>query len=120
MWSLYVCGQHCTGGRLRLELQTKLEVVQAYAMRWRIKFNSRKSKIMVVGRRSWKLGVVIMEIMEEVEVFKHLVCGLIGNYEVKSTELLEDKKRCRMVSDEGCVMCDRGGCGSFPLGLWKI
>ena len=22
-----------------------------------------------------------------------------------------------MVSDEWCVMCDRGGCGSFPGGL---
>ena len=25
-----------------------------------------------------------------------------------SAGLLEDKKRCRMVSDERCVMCDRG------------
>ena len=28
-----------------------LEVVQAYVMRWWMKFNSRKSKIMVVGKR---------------------------------------------------------------------
>ena len=44
-----------------------------YVMRWWRKFNSRKSKIMVVGKReggtSWKIGE---EIMEEVEEFKYL------------------------------------------------
>ena len=35
----------------RMELQTMLEVVQAHVMRWRVVFNSRKSKIMVVGKR---------------------------------------------------------------------
>ena len=49
-----------------------LEVVQAYVMRWRMKFNGR-SKIMVVGKReggmSWKIGE---EVMEEVEEFKYL------------------------------------------------
>ena len=43
---------------LGMELPTMLEVVQAYVMRWRMKFNSRKSKIMVVWKReggtSWK------------------------------------------------------------------
>ena len=43
-----------------MELQTMLEGVQAYVMRWRMKLNSRKSKIMVVGKReggtSWKIG----------------------------------------------------------------
>ena len=56
-----------------MELQTMLEVVQAYVMRWRMKFNSRKSKIMVVGMKesgtSWKVGE---EIMEEVEEFMYL------------------------------------------------
>ena len=56
-----------------MELQTMLEVVQAYVMRWRMKFNSRKSKIMEVGKReggtSCKIGE---EIMEEVEEFKYL------------------------------------------------
>ena len=33
-----------------MELQTMLEVVQEYVMRWRMKFYSRKSKIMVVGK----------------------------------------------------------------------
>ena len=36
---------------MEMELQTMLEVVQAYVIRWRIKFNSRKSKIVVVGKR---------------------------------------------------------------------
>ncbi len=48
-----------------MELQTMLEVVQLYVMKWRMKFNSRKSKIMVVGKRvggtSWKIGEEIME-----------------------------------------------------------
>ena len=47
-----------------MELQTMLEVVQAYVMRWRMKFNSRKCKIVVVGKRegmSWKIGEEIME-----------------------------------------------------------
>ena len=35
---------------MEMELQTMLEVVQAYVMRWRMKLNSRKSKIVVVGR----------------------------------------------------------------------
>ena len=59
--------------RLGMDLQTMLKVVQAYAMRWRMKFNSRKSTIMLVGKResgmSWKIGE---EIMEEVEEFKYL------------------------------------------------
>ena len=56
-----------------MELQTMLEVVQACVIRWRIKFNSKKSKIMLVGKReggtSWKIGE---EAMEEVEEFKYL------------------------------------------------
>ena len=56
-----------------MELQTMLEVIQAYVMRWRMKCNRRKSKIIVVGKReggtSWKIGE---EIMEEVEEFKYL------------------------------------------------
>ena len=50
-----------------------LEVVQAYGIRWRMKFSSKKSKIMLVGNRqggtSWKIGE---EAMEEVEEFKYL------------------------------------------------
>ena len=94
MWGSYVCGRHCVGvefyvcGPLRvkleehwcgalmyaddivlgvdsgMELQNMLEVVQAYVMSWRMKFNRRKSKIMVVGKReggmSWKIGEEIM------------------------------------------------------------
>ena len=56
-----------------IEMQTTLEMVQACVMRWKMRFNSRKSKIMVVGKRKgrmiWKIGE---EIMEEVEEFKYL------------------------------------------------
>ena len=48
-------------------------------------FNSKKSKIMLVGKRkggtSWKIS---RETMEEVVEFRYLVCGLKGNYEVLS------------------------------------
>ena len=48
-----------------MELQTMLEVVQVYVMRWRMKFYSRKNKIMVVGKRasgtSWNIDEEIME-----------------------------------------------------------
>ena len=40
-----------------------------------------------------------------------------------SSGLLENKERCsRMFSDQRCVICDRsrGGCGSFPGGLWGL
>ena len=58
----------------RMELQTMLEVVQAlYVMRWRMKFNCRKSKTMVLEKKeggvSWKIGE---EIMEEIGEFKYL------------------------------------------------
>ena len=50
-----------------------LVVVQAYVMRWRMKFNSRKSKIIIVGKRdsgtSWKIGE---NIIEEIGEFKYL------------------------------------------------
>ena len=43
-----------------MELQTMLEVVQAYAMRWRMKFNS-KMIMVIVGKREggkiWKIDV---------------------------------------------------------------
>ena len=68
-----------------MELQTMLVVVQACLMRWRMKFNSRKSKIMVMGKRksgmSWKIGEEIMEEVEECTCG----CGLVENYEVMST-----------------------------------
>ena len=50
------------------ELQAMLDVVEAYVSKWRMKFNSRKSKVMVVGKRetrvSWKMG---QKVVEEVE-----------------------------------------------------
>ena len=36
---------------LGAELQAMLDVVEAYVSRWRMKFNSRKSKVMVVEKR---------------------------------------------------------------------
>ena len=40
------------------ELQAMLNLVEAYVSRWKMKFNSRKSTVMVVGKReagvNWK------------------------------------------------------------------
>ena len=50
-----------------------LEVVQAYGNRWRMKFSSKKSKIMLVGKREGGTSLTIgEEAMEEVEEFKYL------------------------------------------------
>ena len=50
------------------ELQVMLDVVETYVSRWKMKFDSRMSKVMVVGEReagvSWKIDE---EIVEEVE-----------------------------------------------------
>ena len=47
------------------ELQAMLDVVAAYVARWKVKFNSRKTTLMVVGKRetgvSWKIGDEIVE-----------------------------------------------------------
>ena len=72
---------------LEIELQTMLEVVQVYVIRWRMKFNSRKSKILLVGKwegeTSWKIGE---EIMEDVE-FKYM--GVWFDRKLRGNVLLE-------------------------------
>ena len=59
--------------RYQVELQVMLDVVGNYAMKWRFRFNSKKSKTMMVGGkgsgREWKINE---ERMENVEVFKYL------------------------------------------------
>ena len=55
------------------ELQKMLDMVGRYAELWKFRFNARKSKVMVVGKKNsggkWKIGD---EEMEEVESFKYL------------------------------------------------
>ena len=55
------------------ELQKMLDMVGRYAEIWKFRFNARKSKVMVVGKKNsgekWKIGD---EEMEEVESFKYL------------------------------------------------
>ena len=51
VWGSYVCGHIVLVADSGMELQTMLEVVQEYVVRWRMKLNSRKSKIMVIGKR---------------------------------------------------------------------
>ena len=56
------------------ELQAMLDVVVAYVSRWKMKFNTRKSKVMVMGKREAGVsGKIGKEIVEEVEEFKYLV-----------------------------------------------
>ena len=51
------------------KLQAMLDVVEAHVSMWRMKFNRRKSKVMVVEKReagvSWKIGEEIVEGVEE-------------------------------------------------------
>ena len=51
------------------ELQAMVDVEEAHVSRWKMKFKSRKSKVMVVGKRearvSWKIGEEIVEEEEE-------------------------------------------------------
>ena len=49
-----------------------LDVVEAYASRWKMKFNSRKSKVMAVGKREAGVSWKIDEEVEAVEEFKYL------------------------------------------------
>ena len=55
------------------ELQVMLDVVEAYVSKWKMKFNSRKNRVMAVGKReagvSWKIGE---EIVQKVEELKYL------------------------------------------------
>ena len=73
MWGPLCLQMNCAAGGLGMELQTILEVLQAYLMKWRLKFNNRKSKIMEVWKRedgtSCKIDEEIMEVVEE---FKYL------------------------------------------------
>ena len=54
------------------ELQKMLDMVGRYAELWKFRFNAKKSKVMVVGKKNsgekWKIGD---EEMEEVESFKY-------------------------------------------------
>ena len=55
------------------ELQKMLDMVGRYAEVWKFRFNARKSKVMVVGKKNggekWRIGD---EEMEEVDSFKYL------------------------------------------------
>ena len=77
------------------ELQTLLQISHQFAKKWNLKFNSKKSKLMVVGKRinnnsTWKLGD---ESIEEVSEYKYL--GYFVNRTLKSNfhicNLLKEK-----------------------------
>ena len=59
--------------RDQMELQVILDVLGMYVMKWRFRFNSKKSKTMMVGGNGsdgeWKINE---ERMDNVEVFKYL------------------------------------------------
>ena len=83
------------------ELQAMLDVVEPYVSRWMMKFNRRKSIVMVVGKRdagvSWKIGE---EIVEEVEEFKYL--GVWVERKLRgNVELEKMAKKGRRVDWEG-------------------
>ena len=56
MGLLYMLVALCWWQTQGMELQTMLEVVQVYALRWRMKFNSKMIMIMVGKREGGKIG----------------------------------------------------------------
>ena len=58
----------------RVELQDKLDVMQDYVVKWKMKFNGKKSNVMVVGKDEglkWNIDGEELEVTE-----KHL--GFLG------------------------------------------
>ena len=53
-----------------------LGVVETYVSRWKMKFNSRKSKVLILGKMeagvSWKIGE---EVVKEMKSSSTLECG---------------------------------------------
>ena len=51
--------------RNQMEFQVMMDVVEKYAMKWRFRFNSKKSKTMLVGGKGsggeWRINEVRME-----------------------------------------------------------
>ena len=77
------------------ELQAMLDVVEAYVSLWKTKLNSRKSKVMVVGKREAGVsGKIGEEIVEEVEEFKYLAVWvdkmIRGNVQLEMAKMAED------------------------------
>ena len=58
-------------GKSEQELQTLLNITARFASEWNLKFNSKKSKIMVIGKK----------------IDKHKRCDL-GNYQIVETNVL--------------------------------
>ena len=54
------------------KLQEMLDVVGYYAQEWKFRFNTQKSKTMVVGANSEESWSISAEKMEEVTAFKYL------------------------------------------------
>ena len=82
-YSIYIiCGWRCTCGRLRGEAADYVGGGSSVCDAVRMKFNSRKSKIMEFGKMEGGTREFGEEILEEIEQFKFVRCGLKGNYEV--------------------------------------
>jgi hypothetical protein len=73
-------------GKSEQELQTLLNITARFASKWNLKFNSKKSKVMVIGKniyklKRWDLG---NDQIEETNVYKYLgvyfLCSLKFTY----------------------------------------
>ena len=87
MGLLYMWMALCWWQTQGMELQTMLEMVQAYAMRWRVKFNSKMIMIMIGKREGEKIWKIDEETMEELEEFKYL--GVWFNKKLRGNVHLE-------------------------------
>ena len=76
-------------GKSEQELQTLLNITARFASKWNLKFNSKKSKVMVIGRKidklkRWDLG---NDLIEETNVYKYL--GVYFSRSLKFTYHIE-------------------------------
>ena len=87
--------------REQVEFQVKLDVAGKYTMKWKFRFNSKKSKtIMVGGKGSGREGKINEERIEKVEVFKCLGVwfdrGMRGNVHLERMRERAEKGGARI------------------------
>jgi hypothetical protein len=63
-------------GKSEQELQTVRNITARFASKWNLKFNSKKSTVMVIGQKIYKLKRWDLgnDLIEETNVYKYLGC----------------------------------------------
>ena len=65
VWCITLCELYCALADTGVEFQDMLDVLQDYVVKWVMKFNRKKSKVMVVGKvLKWNIGGEELEVAE--------------------------------------------------------